>query len=663
MIVTDREKVEHKDNPITIAAIVGLAWGLVFGLVDGLPALLEGDPLNVLGRRLLTLTYVAVFNALVFGLVMALVGAVVWAILRLTRWQPSEADLLGLLVGLAVMLSTAAFCLQRYPEAALILVAGLALVTGAVAGWLARAAAAAIPANSPNRGERLQMIVLGVFVVGALVLLGAAVFRQSIRDWDLFNPRITDQVPTPDRPNIVLVSIDALRADGLSAYNDGPAVSPRIDALAKRGLVFRQATSQASSTVPSVASFMTSMYPTELGIITGRKWVVDDLRVTLAEALQVAGYRTQAYITNGHLVPGKGYAQGFDGYVAPEPGRPYGLDRLRAETVVAGLACRHKTFVCDVFDGGFGTLFDRLLVMQNEGGRVNDRARRFVRLHRDEQFFLWLHYMEPHAAYSPQRTQASLPSSVSPEREAFLRAWTPANKTTPMVMRPEDLDAVLTLYDGEVLDVDGWVGGIWDEIEAQGLADRTLLVITADHGEEFNEHGEYGHGHTVFQELDRVPLIVVGPQVASPGRAVETSVPMLDLMPTLLEVAGAPLPELVRGQSLLPVLQGEDPPLRPIYTESPARRSSYDDKSLRQGDYKLVYNVRLDEVELYNLQDDPGEQHDLATVEPQRTAAMRDNLRAWTANALRTWASLPQADRRAQELDAAMEEALRQIGY
>ena len=151
--------------------------------------------------------------------------------------------------------------------------------------------------------------------------------------------------------------------------------------------------------------------------------------------------------------------------------------------------------------------------------------------------------------------------------------------------------------------------------------------------------------------------------VATPGRVVETPVPLLDIMPTLLDVAGAPLPDLLRGQSLLPILQGAEPLDRPIYSESPARRSSYDDKSLRLGDYKLVYNLKLDRAELYNLRTDPGETHDLAGADPARTAAMRDELRAWTSAALETWALLPRAGHQAGELDAAMEEALRQIGY
>jgi arylsulfatase A-like enzyme len=640
------------------ATVAGLGLGLAFGLVDGLAALLEGNPATDLGRRLLALTYVAVFDALALSLVLALAGLVVWGISRVARRQVSRAGLLGLSVGLCAALSTAVYLLHRYQDASWIVAIALALATGTFVGWLVRAAGGGLP--KPGFWNRA---VVGVFAVAVVVLLGRVLFHQFIRDLPLFNPRVTDQVATPERPNIVLISIDALRADRLGIYGNDPDVSPRIDELARRGVIFQQATSQGSSTVPSVSSFLTSLYPTEVGIFTGQKWVVDDMRVTLGEALQVAGYRTQAYVTNGHLVPSNGYAQGFDGYVAPEPGHPYGLDRLRAETVVAGFACRHEIVICDLFDAGYQLLFDRFLVMQDEGGRVNDQARRFIRLHDDEQFFLWLHYMEPHAAYCPQQAFGSLPASVDAEREGFLREWPPSNKTWPAVLRPDDVAALLALYDGEILDVDRWVGGIWDEIEARGLADRTLLMLIADHGDEFGEHGDYGHGHTVYQELDWVPLLVVGPQVATPGRVVETPVPLLDVMPTLLDVAGAPLPDPLRGQSLLPILQGAEPLERPIYSESPARRSSYDDKSLRLGDYKLVYNLKLDRAELYNLRTDPGETHDLASADPARAVAMRDELRAWTSAALETWASLPRAGHQAVELDAAMEEALRQIGY
>jgi arylsulfatase A-like enzyme len=648
--------------PISLAALVGLGWGLAFGLTDSLFALLEGDPSVGLGRRLLTVAYVALFDALIWGLIVTLAGAILWIVLSLIRWQAKRAVLTGLYSGLCAALATTAYGLHQFQDPAPIVVVALSLIAGGLTGWLAHAAAESV-ADSSRVGKYLRYVILGVLAGTGVVLLGAGIFHCIIRDLPVLNPRVTDQIATPERPNIVLVSIDALRADRLGVYGNNPAVSPHIDALAQQGLVFMQATAQGGATVPSVSSFLTSLHPTEVGIFTGQPWNLDEARVTIAEALQVAGYRTQAYVTNGHLVPSRGYAQGFDGYVAPEPGRPYGLDRLRLETIVADLACKNAGALCALFDGGYQLLFDRLLGMENEGNRVNALAQRFIRLHSDEQFFLWLHYMEPHAAYRPREAFGGMPSSVDADREELLRAWQPASKDLPMIMRADDLGAVLALYDGEILDVDQWVAGIWDEIEAQGLADRTLLVITADHGDEFGEHDEYGHGHTVYQDLTWVPLIFVGSQVSDPGRSVETPVPLLDIVPTLLDVAGAPLPEPIRGQSLYPVLQGEEPAERAIYSEGPARRSSYDDKALRLGHYKLVYNVKLDQTELYDLQTDPAEQVDLSSTEPQRTAAMREELRAWTAGALETWALLPKAGGPGEAGDDAIEDALRQIGY
>jgi len=225
-------------------------------------------------------------------------------------------------------------------------------------------------------------------------------------------------------------------------------------------------------------------------------------------------------------VADKGYTQGFDGYVPPKPARPYDLDRLQAETVLPGLSAP----ACRLFDRAYWLLFDPPLILENEGRRVNLQAQRFIRLHGDEQFFLWLHYMEPHAAYDPTEPSGSLPPSIDVSREALLRTWQPPNKTLPMVVGPDDRQALWALYDGEVRDADRLVGEIWDEIEAQGLADRTLLVIIADHGDEFLDHGDYGHGHSTYQELIRVPLIFVGAGVARPGTVIDDAVPMLDLL-------------------------------------------------------------------------------------------------------------------------------------
>jgi arylsulfatase A-like enzyme len=220
-----------------------------------------------------------------------------------------------------------------------------------------------------------------------------------------------------------------------------------------------------------------------------------------------------------------------------------------------------------------------------------------------------------------------------------------------------------TLYDGEVQDADRLVGEVWDQIVAQGLADRTLLVITADHGDEFGDHGGYGHGLTVYQELVNVPLIFVGPQVAQPGRSVELPVPMLDLLPTLVDVAGAPMPDLVHGESLVPVLAGGEPAERTFYTQNRANRTLNEQDALFQGYTKLIYTPLLDRTELYDLSADPGEQHDLAAAEPERASTLRKELRTWQKAILKAWQEIPKSGVAAEEVDEATKDALKKIGY
>jgi hypothetical protein len=223
-------------TPISLAALFGLGWGLVFGLTDSLFALLEGDPSVGLGRRLLTVAYVALFDALVCGLIVALAGAILWVVLSLIRREAKRAVLIGLYTGLCPALVTFAYGLHRFQDPAPIVFVALTMIAGGLTGWLGHAVAASV-ADSSRVGKCLRNVILGVLVGTVVVLLGAGMFHGIVRDLPVFNPRVTDQVATPERPNLVLISIDALRADRLGVYGNNPAVSPHIDALAQQGLV------------------------------------------------------------------------------------------------------------------------------------------------------------------------------------------------------------------------------------------------------------------------------------------------------------------------------------------------------------------------------------------------------------------------------------------
>jgi arylsulfatase A-like enzyme len=515
----------------------------------------------------------------------------------------------------------------------------------------------------------MRTSIVAVFLVGVVALSAMAFYRVFLRDLPMFQPKPSGQVATPERPNVVLITVDSLRADHLGAYGYDPDVSPNLDELARRGIVFDQAIAQSSWTVPSTASFLTGLHPTELGIYYQRALAadlgLDQMRVTLAEVLRQNGYRTQALVTNQLVTARDGFFQGFDNYVYARPG--YAFDRYRMhEEPLVGWMCRlaigGRKPLCAWFDWGYTLLFDPWLVPNNHGERVNHYVQRFLKLHKDERFFLWLFYMEPHINYDPKQPFRPLPAEISPQRERFLRYLYMWDLSGEELLRPVDTQALLSLYDGEIVDVDALIGQVMDELEQKGLLDRTVVIFTADHGEEFMDHGDFTHGHTLYDELVRVPLIVSGLAVGAPGRTVETQVSLLDLVPTVCDIAGAPIPEEVEGRSLVPLLRGEEMEELPAFSEV-LHTTIFQKKSIRHDGYKLIYDIESEAVELYDVRDDPGEQVDLAEQEPEIVARMMTNLEAWMVHSAQVAAELPRQRPLSETLDEETRQRLRNAGY
>jgi arylsulfatase A-like enzyme len=463
----------------------------------------------------------------------------------------------------------------------------------------------------------------------------------------------------------VLITAGGLRPDHLAVYGyDDPAISPNIDALAWRGLRFEQAFAPASWSEPSLASLMTSLYPSELGIDC---WAaisctphLDAQRLTLAEALREAGYRTQAYVTSPWLSEELGFAQGFDGFegVRAKDGvrveEPFDLWPMRRRTLGRLLGCESDSAVCGFLSKAHARLFEPPIPAGWGGDQVNARVTRFLDLHGDVRFFLWVHYTEALPAYDlepPFRPLPKGPRASSERRLKSLGYWELGDSFTPREkLLPRDVEGLTALYDAEVHRVDRLVGGLAGLLEAHGLTERTLVVFTADHGQEFMEHGGYTYGHTLYDEVLRVPLIVAGPGVASAGRSVETAVGLLDVVPTLLDAAGgAPLPE-AEGRSLLPALVGGRVEERPLYAES-LYRVPRDLKAVRSDGYSLICDGG-GACELYDLQADPKEQRDLAVELPEVGAQLQADLREWLAHTERVARRLPRAVPRTEFTDA-----------
>ena len=469
-----------------------------------------------------------------------------------------------------------------------------------------------------------------------------------------------------EHPNILLLTIDALRADHLSSYGYSEPTSPNIDRLAAEGVQFKQAVSTAPWTFPAFAAIHTSMYPSDLGISVRNASLpqiyrqrLDPLRVTLAEKLRQQGYRTQAVVTNPWLIPEFGFAQGFDGYVVVDRQHAYDYDAILSETLVGQLADRVQPA-----EAGLRTLYEALMgpagqpVWDVRADRVTDAALDWLDAHSQERFFLWIHYIDPHYPFSPPAAYRPSTPDVSSERLDYLGSYNEDDIYTGRArLRPADREAISGMYDGEIRYVDEHVGRVLTRLDELGLRENTFLAFTADHGDEFWEHGGYQHGHSLYNELIHVPLVLRGPGL-SPQK-VEAVVRHVDLAPTLTEAAGTPFHADARGASLLALLKGGAQEDRSAFSEGLFLTS--EKKAIRQGDRKLIHDRLAGVTEVYDLRADPLEQKNLAEDDSATVLALTQQLEEWQSANEAKFAALPRA---AQDTnDPAVIDALRSGGY
>jgi len=397
------------------------------------------------------------------------------------------------------------------------------------------------------------------------------------------------------RPSVLLVSIDTLRADHVGSYGYRAAATPVIDALAARGLRFEQAETVTPLTLPAHASLLSGTFPAFHGVRDNGSFYVGDEVTTLAEALKAHGYRTGGFVGAYVLDHRWGIAQGFDHYYDD-------FDLSRFE-MAAGLDAA-----------------------QRPGTEVVDHALAWLAGEGDQPFFAWVHLYDPHSPYVPPE----------PYRSRF----------------PATLEGA---YDGEIAATDAQVGRLVDFLTRSRRLENTVIVVVGDHGESLGEHGEQQHGFFVYDAAVRIPLIVAGPRV--PTRAVADQVRIVDVMPTILELAGVGVPSAVQGVSLMPLGRGERQDLLG-FSETWYPRYHYGWSELtavRDGRYKFIAAPRR---ELYDTQTDPGELHDVAASNPRVADALERALADMTAKL--AIAATPQKPR---PVEPDVEERLRSLGY
>ena len=320
------------------------------------------------------------------------------------------------------------------------------------------------------------------------------------------------------RPNIVLVVIDTARADRFSFNGYARQTTPEIAALGSEGAIYGQAATPAPWTLPAHSSLFTGLFPSSHGADSGHLHLDDQFR-TLAESLHDAGYRTHAYVANPWAGRQYGLDQGFDEY--EEFWRKTQKDRMERD------------------DAGAAELngrIDRFLAWRQD----NPAAR-------EQPFFIFVNYLEPHLPYNPPEPWRSRFLSPGTDGAAVerLRKFKHPDEVKYVLgldgLQAGDLSVLSDLYDGELSYVDGKVGELAGFLRGRGLLDRTVLVVTSDHGEAIGDHGFLDHKMSVFQELLRIPLLVRYPAAVEPGQRIAEPVMLQDLYPTLLGLAGVPV--------------------------------------------------------------------------------------------------------------------------
>lgn len=418
--------------------------------------------------------------------------------------------------------------------------------------------------------------------------------------------------------NVLLYVVDTLRADAVGAYTGGESRTPALDGLAREGVLFERAYAPSSWTRASMASLLTGTLPSWHGTEDRSHHLPPDVE-TLGEVLKRNGYETAFVTANPNVASFFGFAQGFDDVIE--------LYDRRAPGVVVET--------------------ELVATSEDVGAHALEWLARAPR-----PFFLVMLSVDPHFPYTP-------PEELVESGEPLIdNATLAAAELTPELVRRVQRQ-YRRLYRAEVAFNDRSFAAVLGALRASGELDRTIVVFTSDHGEEFWERGRFGHGFTLHDEVLRVPLVLRYPGSAEPGRRVRRPVGTVDVVPTLLDLLGLEAPGAVRGRSLL---EGPPDAARPLVASLDLSGQRWE--SLREGRWKLLRNRDSGETRLYDTDADPHERAPLrpGADEPARLALARleRDLDAITSRAGGFDHAPPEG---AAELPEGVGEALEALGY
>ncbi len=449
-------------------------------------------------------------------------------------------------------------------------------------------------------------------ILGDVVLRDARLVRRMADD-DAAVPRAL-----PPVRNVLLMVVDTLRADRLRVYNRSSRVNTRhLDQLARSAVVFERATAQGNWTKPSVATILSGLYPTTHGAYT-HKAMLDPSIATAPAHLRRMGFESTGFVANGYISSRFGFEKGWDRFESyPQEGKS-----SRAGAVLADVG--------------------RWMKQRSGTGR----------------FFTYVHTVDPHAPYAAPRhfwsqyDRSVYRGVVRPRQTATLINRI---KAGTLLLGSYDVRRLKALYNGEISYHDEVFGALLREMKQRRIFDDTVVIVTSDHGEEFLDHGSVGHGHSLFEELVHVPLIIRVPDgFPIAGRRVRAEVGLVDILPTMCDLLQVPCPPAVQGRSLVPLMTTDtELPETPTIAEFPNERQY----AVTTEAYKAIF--RGFDAALYDMADN-DETLDVGPDHPILLMAMTDRLGAHVGRAR---ARIGGDNRPAASLDAETQARLRALGY
>ena len=471
--------------------------------------------------------------------------------------------------------------------------------------------------------------------------------------------KVVVAAPGRRHPDVVLVSIDTLRADHLGAYGRTPSITPAMDRVAREGAVFARGLAASPWTMPSVASLLTGLPVTRHGAglplgagMTFRRSSLDAGFTTIAERFAAAGYRTRAIVTNSFAGAEFGMAQGFQEFKNP-------FDTAMGAGMMRDLPLT-RLIVNLVPPAKWGDY--------RASGATN-QALAWLAEADDTPLFLWVHYIDPHTPYQadPELLDPAVLSEMMHQQLPEVRedgtvigpvfVGTDLVRSGMLWLGPRDRQRLQDYYAGEVGYLDKHVGRLFDALRERSGKRPVVAALTADHGEEFWDHGHFEHGHDYYREVTWVPLVLWGPGAVPGGRTVTSVVGLVDVAPTLLDLAGLPAAAAAapdEGRSLVPMWAGGAFTALPRFCGG--NLYGLPAVLVEDGPWRSILRANGAQ-ELYDVTRDPQERNNLAFQQPEVAGRHRRVLEPQLAALLHT------DTKQKREMSPEELEALRALGY